>query len=73
MNFAELIIRNKPLRVWRIRGALYAALWQGHSTGYALQILAGQIINLALVFRGYMSILSHTFRFITSHVDVVGV
>ena len=63
----KLYVRNAAKRWWRVR----AALRQRRMSGYGMQVLVGHLVNLSLVFRPFLSILSSVFRFIVDNAERV--
>ena len=72
VDMEQLFVTNKYDRMWRVRQAVLDVCAQGRCSGYVMQILAGHLINLGLVFRPFLSILSSVFTFIVKHGSASG-
>ena len=68
---ARRLEHNKP-RVWRVDLALSHVLKVGGTTGFAMRILLGHIVNLFMLLRPALALLDLSYDFVTTHAAAFG-
>ena len=65
------LVTKKPLRMWRLRGAIYELCEQGECSGDVLRVIVGHTVHACMLARHALCILSSCYKFMVDYEDDV--
>ena len=73
LDVSRRLVYAKPERMWRLRGATLDLRAQGRCSGAVMRTIIGHLGFLSMVFKPFLSVFDHVYRFMVDNDDRVGV